>query len=176
MPAAFQLPPATPLPPVFRARVGGCLRMPSWRLLATILLAAAALPASAQVDCSVARDPARCEANQAAIAACADQRGKQKTACLEQHLPPVDCSRAENPTRCEAAEKAKRRCAGKSGAALKACTGQGKAKAKSKNKAQAKTPGKPKASATGKRPAHAKPPAKAQSSAAAATEPGNAAR
>lgn len=73
------------------------------------------------VDCSIARDPARCEAHQAALAACADQRGKAKTACLAEHMPPVDCSKASNPANCAAAERAKQACGGKQGKALKAC-------------------------------------------------------
>ena len=72
-------------------------------------------------DCGLARDPARCEAHQAALAACADQRGKAKTACLAEHMPPVDCGKASNPANCAAAERAKQACGGKQGKALKAC-------------------------------------------------------
>ncbi len=100
---------------------------PLLRLLLRILLTSLSLcagVASAQttpVDCTLSRDPARCEANQAALAACSHERGKRKTACLTEHMPPVDCSKASNPARCEATERAKQTCADKSGKAQTAC-------------------------------------------------------
>ena len=93
-------------------------------LVALAAGAALALPAFAQSDtdyCAKARDPARCEARQAALKACADKRGKEKQACLDAGMSPVDCSRAQNPERCEAAEKARQGCKGKTGKALKKC-------------------------------------------------------
>lgn len=115
------------------------------RLLPLLLFLAIA-PAAAQnseVDCSLARDPERCTAHQTALAACADQRGKKKTACLAEHMPPIDCGKARNPTRCEAIERAKQVCAGKSGKALKSCiNGERPAKkAKPRRSRPAKTQG-----------------------------------
>ncbi len=45
-------------------------------------------------DCATARDPGRCEAQRAALKACADKRGAEKRACLDAALPPVDCAKA----------------------------------------------------------------------------------
>lgn len=104
--------------------------------LLCLLLPGYALAQSEAVDCSLARDPERCLINQAALAACADQRGKSKTACLNQHIPPIDCSRTANPARCEAAERAKQKCGGQNGKALKACL-QGEKKVKKAGKAKA---------------------------------------
>jgi hypothetical protein len=89
-------------------------------------------PSIAQVDCSRARDPARCEVQQAALATCSHERGKRKTACLAEHMPPIDCSKAANPSRCEAIERAKQTCAGKSGKEEKACLKGEKQKNKAK--------------------------------------------
>lgn len=90
-------------------------------LLSLALCSGLANAQNIPVDCGLSRDPARCEVNQAALAACSHERGKRKTACLAEHLPPVDCSKASNPTRCEATERAKQTCADKSGKAQKAC-------------------------------------------------------
>ena len=72
-------------------------------------------------DCARARDPARCEARQAALKACSEKRGKEKSACLEAAMPPVDCSLSESPGKCEATPKARKACQGKTGKALKQC-------------------------------------------------------
>ena len=91
------------------------------------MLAAAALPwlpAFAQPvadDCARARDPARCEARQAALKTCSEARGREKAACLEANMPPVDCNRSDNPARCEAAQKAREACKSKTGSELKKC-------------------------------------------------------
>lgn len=82
------------------------------------------LPALAQSDadyCAKARDPARCEARQAALKKCAGKRRAEKQACLEASIPPVDCSKSQNPQTCEAAQKAKEICRGKAGKELKKC-------------------------------------------------------
>ena len=108
-------------------------------LLASLSLCAGV--ASAQttpVDCTLSRDPARCESHQAALAACSHERGKRKTACLAEHMPPVDCSKASNPARCEATERAKQTCADKSGKAQKACL-KGEKQIKKVNKKKKKT-------------------------------------
>lgn len=83
-----------------------------------------ALPALAQSDadyCARARDPARCEARQAALKNCAGKRRAEKQACIEAGMPPVDCSRSQNPQSCEAAQRAKEICRGKTGKDLKKC-------------------------------------------------------
>ena len=91
-------------------------------ILATgALLALTAMAQSTADDCVRARDPVRCEARQAALKACAEQRGAERRACLEASIPPVDCSKASNPARCEAIEKAKQVCKGKTGTQLKKC-------------------------------------------------------
>jgi hypothetical protein len=119
-----------------------------------VLLLALALPASAFAadvvinDCAVARDPARCEARQAALKTCAEVRGAAKHACLEQHMPPVDCTQASNPAKCEAAEKAKEVCRGKSGKALKQCLKGETPKKAVKKKAKKSSAPKPKAKQT----------------------------
>ena len=100
-------------------------------------------PSASHVDCSRARDPARCEAHQAALAACSHERGKRKTACFTEHMPPVDCSKAANPSRCEAIERAKQTCAGKGGKVEKACLKGEKQKNKAKKAKKKKVAGKP---------------------------------
>ena len=92
-----------------------------------LLVLAAAFPwlpafaQSAADDCARARDPARCEARQAALKACSEKRRTEKSACLEASMPPVDCSQSENPGKCEATQKAREACKGKTGKALKQC-------------------------------------------------------
>lgn len=101
--------------------------MPRWTptilTLLLVLLIAPLLHAeeSASADCARARDPARCEARQAALVACAEKRGAAKQTCFESYMPPVDCSRDEDPAHCEAIEHAKTVCKGKLGKALKSC-------------------------------------------------------
>ena len=68
------------------------------RLLTLAAGALLTLPAFAQsaIDyCAKARDPARCEARQAALKNCGEKRGAEKRACLEASIPPVDCSKAQ---------------------------------------------------------------------------------
>ena len=94
------------------------------RLLTLAAGALLTLPAFAQsaIDyCAKARDPARCEARQAALKNCGEKRGAEKRACLEASIPPVDCNKAQNPQSCEAAQKAKEVCKGKTGKELKKC-------------------------------------------------------
>ena len=106
-----------------------------YRLLALIATALLSLPACAQSaadHCAKARDPARCEARQAALKTCAEKRGAEKRACLDASIPPVDCSKAKNPQRCEAAQKAKEVCKGKAGKELKKCLRDEQPRKKSK--------------------------------------------
>ena len=90
-------------------------------LAAGLLLTLPAIAQSAADYCAKARDPARCEARQAALKNCAEKRSAEKRACLEASIPPVDCSKAQNPQGCEAAQKAKEICRGKTGKELKKC-------------------------------------------------------
>lgn len=93
-------------------------------LLALATGALLALPAFAQPaagDCARARDPARCEARQAALKACGEKRGIERRACLEASMPPADCSKSRDSARCEAIQKAKALCQGKTGTAFKKC-------------------------------------------------------
>lgn len=83
--------------------------------------------------CAQARDPASCAAHQAALAQCADKRGSEKQACLQEHLPPVNCSLEDNPEECAAIQQAKERCAGKKDAALTACLNPGEHIAKNRH-------------------------------------------
>lgn len=114
-------------------------RMSRWHLLITGLFLS--LPAMAQPEvqpatqsapeeCAQARDPVRCAARQAALITCAEKRGAEKQACLQESLPPVDCSQADNPEECAAIEQAKEKCADKKGTALTACLNPGATKQK----------------------------------------------
>lgn len=113
--------------------------MSRWRLLITGLFLS--LPAMAQPEvqpatqsapeeCAQARDPVRCAARQAALITCAEKRGAEKQACLQENLPPVDCSQADNPEECAAIEQLKEKCADKKGTALTACLTPGTTKQK----------------------------------------------
>lgn len=102
--------------------------LPTLRALlagAALLLSAGAYAQSQQntadADCSKARDPARCDARQAAIAACAETRGAKKRQCIESKMPPVDCGKAQNPARCDARQKAREACKDQVGKAHKQC-------------------------------------------------------
>ena len=102
-------------------------------LLILGILALSAAPAFAETagsGCAAARDPGRCEAQRAALQACAAKRGAEKRACLDASLPPVDCSKAQNPQRCESAQKAKEFCKTRTGKDLKKCLGDEKPKKK----------------------------------------------
>ena len=90
-------------------------------IAAGLLLALPVHAQSAADDCAKARDPARCEARQAALKTCSEKRGAEKRACLDANIPPVDCSKSQNPQRCEAAQKAKETCKEKTGKDLKKC-------------------------------------------------------
>jgi len=96
-------------------------------MIRLLMLAAGALlwqPAcaeSATDECARARDPARCEARQAALKACGEKRGTEKNACLEARMPPPDCSKAKNPQGCEVARRARDVCKGKAGKEFKQC-------------------------------------------------------
>ncbi len=88
---------------------------------AAALLALPAFAEQARADCAAARDPGRCEAQRAALKACAEKRGAEKHACLNAALPPVDCSKASDPERCQKTQNAKEVCKTKTGKELKKC-------------------------------------------------------
>ncbi len=90
-------------------------------LALSVLFALPAHAGPAVGDCATARDPGRCEAQRAALKACADLRGPEKRACLDAALPPVDCARASDPERCEKTQKAKDTCKARTGKDLKRC-------------------------------------------------------
>lgn len=110
-------------------------------------------------DCALARDPARCEARQAALATCADMHGSYKRACLEAALPVVDCSKSKNPGGCDRAQKAKSvaqdACKGKIDQELGECLKGEKAKMKPAKKKK-NTKAKPRAKGKSKKPAQDK--------------------
>lgn len=56
-------------------------------------------------SCSLAADPARCEARIAARKACRNARPGEKKQCMAKRMPPVDCSKAANPKRCLAKQQ-----------------------------------------------------------------------
>ena len=101
-------------------------------ILATVIHWLPALAQSTADDCARARDPARCEARQAALKTCSELRRAEKEACFEANMPPVDCSQSENPAKCEATQKARDACKGKSGNALKKCMRDEQAQKKKK--------------------------------------------
>ncbi len=90
-------------------------------LAAGALLGPPAFAQSAADYCARARDPARCEARQAALKSCGEKRGAEKRACLEAGIPPVDCSKTQHPQACQAAQDAKEICRGMTGKELKQC-------------------------------------------------------
>jgi hypothetical protein len=112
------------------------------RLMLLVAGAFFALPVFAQStaeECALARDPARCEAVQAALIGCADKRGAAKRACLDASMPPIDCATTRNPQQCEAAQKAKEVCKGKLDKELKKCLGVEEPTKKVKKNKTAKT-------------------------------------
>lgn len=73
------------------------------------------------LDCSKARDPARCEARIQARQACSDRRGDSKRICMDAYMVSPDCARSDNPRRCIAHRRAEEVCHGKLGQAYKSC-------------------------------------------------------
>lgn len=99
-------------------------------LALSTLLGVPAFAASEANNCIAARDPTRCEAQRAALKACADARGVEKRACLDAALPPVDCSKASDPERCNKVQQAREVCKTKTGKDLKKCLRDEKPKKK----------------------------------------------
>lgn len=147
--------------------------MSRWRFLITGLFLS--LPAMAQPEvqlevqpatqsppeeCAQARDPVRCAARQAALITCAEKRGAEKQACLQESLPPVDCSQADNPEECVAIEQLKEKCADKKDTALTACLNPGatKQKAGKSRKSMKKALGHSSRKKSGKTTRKTKPP------------------
>lgn len=74
-----------------------------------------------EADCSIARDPRRCAALQAAREACSSLQGQARTACIHEAMPPPDCSHAPNTIQCEAHQAALQACKDKRGKARRQC-------------------------------------------------------
>ena len=72
-------------------------------------------------DCSVARDPRRCEAMQAAHVACAGLPADAHAACVRDALPPPDCTHAPNTSQCEQRQAAEATCRDERGKARTRC-------------------------------------------------------
>ena len=72
-------------------------------------------------DCSIARDPRRCEAKQAAQEACKELQGQARSACVSAALPPPDCRRAPNTVECQARQSTAAACKDKHGKAHRKC-------------------------------------------------------
>lgn len=105
-----------------RARIlllllGGLIAAP----LPTTALAQTTGGAPKAIDCGKARDPQRCQAREAARAACQDKRGAARRQCIEDAMPPPDCSKSPNPARCSAMLAAREACKDKAGPAHRQC-------------------------------------------------------
>ncbi|CAG4882262.1 protein of unknown function [Georgfuchsia toluolica] len=74
-----------------------------------------------EADCSIARDPRRCAALQAAREACSSLQGQARGACLREAMPPPDCSHAPNAIQCETRQAAEQACKDKRGKAHRQC-------------------------------------------------------
>lgn len=77
--------------------------------------------AAKEADCSMARDPRRCAALQAAREACGGLQGQARGACIRDALPAPDCSRAPNTIQCQEQRAAKEACQDKRGKAHRQC-------------------------------------------------------
>ena len=100
-------------------------------VLAALTLAPAA---QAAADCAVARDPLRCQAREAAEAACADARGAERRACVEASLPPADCTKARERKRCERENRVRATCRAAGGKALAKCLRDEEAKERARDR------------------------------------------
>ena len=74
-----------------------------------------------EADCSVARDPRRCAAQQAAREACGSLQGQARSACIHEAIPPPDCSHAPYTIQCLARQAAAQACKDKHGKAHRQC-------------------------------------------------------
>ncbi|TRZ68853.1 MAG: hypothetical protein D4S02_03070 [Rhodocyclaceae bacterium] len=70
-------------------------------------------------DCTLARDPLRCQALQKARSACKEKRGSGRQKCIQEKLSDPDCSK--DKARCEARQLAQEACNGKTGKAKQSC-------------------------------------------------------
>ncbi len=89
--------------------------------LSAVLLLAWTSASSKEADCSVARDPRRCEAQQVAREACSGLQGQARSTCIREALPPPDCSHAPNTTQCQAKQAAAEVCKEKRSKAHRQC-------------------------------------------------------
>jgi len=74
-----------------------------------------------EADCSVARDPRRCEAQQAAREACGALQGQARGACMREAMPPPDCTHAPSTIGCQSKLTAAQACKSKHGKAHRKC-------------------------------------------------------
>ena len=93
-----------------------------FRLLAGVATVIVTITADGKnADCSVARDPRRCEAKQAVSEACHDLQGQARSACMREALPPPDCSRLPNTAECQSGLAAAEACKDKRGRVNRRC-------------------------------------------------------
>lgn len=96
-------------------------------LAAGIMAMLLSLPGSAEPgvppggDCTLARDPLRCQALQQARSACKEKRGSGRQKCIEEKLSAPDCAKDKDRSRCDARQLAQEACKGKSGKARQSC-------------------------------------------------------
>ena len=90
-------------------------------LLGVMLACSQVIAVGKEADCSVARDPRRCEAQLAAREACGDLQGQAKGACMREAMPPPDCTRAPNTIGCQSKLTAAQACKNKHGKAHRKC-------------------------------------------------------
>ena len=90
-------------------------------LFGIVIAAASGLACGKEADCSVARDPRRCESLQAAREACSGLQGQARSACINEAIPPPDCSHAPNTIQCQVRQAAEQACKDKHGKAHRQC-------------------------------------------------------
>ena len=90
-------------------------------LFGIVVAAPGSIAFGKEADCSVARDPRRCAAQQAAREACGSLQGQARSACIHEAIPPPDCSHAPNTIQCLARQAAAQACKDKHGKAHRQC-------------------------------------------------------
>ncbi|OHX12191.1 hypothetical protein BI347_00760 [Chromobacterium sphagni] len=95
----------------------GCVRAGFGLLLCCLGSQAAA----ADVDCSRAIAPQRCQAYQQGLRSCLDLAEPQRRVCLAYYTPPLSCQRQRDAKRCEALLAAQASCEGMTGAGRRQC-------------------------------------------------------
>lgn len=84
--------------------------------------------ARAPRDCSLAPNPAACNAHREARLmardACKDKAGLQRRQCMQDQMQNFDCAKAGNPQQCESRKTAYKACQGQAGPAFRQCVQQ----------------------------------------------------